>query len=301
MPSISVIIPTYNHAKYLNRALNSVKNQTYTDWEAIIIDNYSNDETEDIVKTFLLDKRFKYVKIYNNGIIAKSRNHGILLAKSKWISFLDSDDWWDLNKLKIASRYLKDNFDVIYHPLEIKKNKNISLIKNLISNKNIKTSIHYKLLFYGNLIANSSVIINKSIIYKVNFINENKCMVGAEDYNLLLKISKISNKFHFINNKLGYYELHQDGVSRKNMSHCHFFAIYEFLNDLKRAKKNKIILNIVYIKASFHKNNNNYKLALKYAKICLFNFHFKFYFKTLYIILYCLFKELYSKISKKIE
>ena len=90
-PLVSVVIPTYNHARYLARALQSVLDQTYTNWEAIVIDNHSTDNTDEVMASFA-DSRITLLKIHNNGVIAASRNIGIRAANSEWITFLDSDD-----------------------------------------------------------------------------------------------------------------------------------------------------------------------------------------------------------------
>ena len=98
-PLVSVVIPTYNHARYLRRALQSVIDQTYTNWEVIVIDNYSKDSTDGVMASFT-DPRIVYLKIHNNGVIAASRNVGIRKAKGDWIAFLDSDDFWTADKLQ---------------------------------------------------------------------------------------------------------------------------------------------------------------------------------------------------------
>jgi glycosyltransferase involved in cell wall biosynthesis len=81
-PLISVIIPTYNHANFLGKALESVIQQTYNNWEAIVVDNQSTDETNQIINKYS-DPRIQYFKISNNGIIAKSRNLGINNSKGE--------------------------------------------------------------------------------------------------------------------------------------------------------------------------------------------------------------------------
>ena len=103
----SVILPTYNRAKFIEGAITSVLNQDYLNWELIIIDNFSKDNTQEIVEKFN-DKRIKYIKYKNNGIIAKSRNYGIKLSKGNYLAFLDSDDWWYSKKLTIMSMKLKN-------------------------------------------------------------------------------------------------------------------------------------------------------------------------------------------------
>ena len=116
---ISIVIPTYNHGTYLKRALQSVLDQTYLNWEAIVIDNHSTDDTAEIMTNFN-DQRIKYLKIHNNGVIAASRNAGINIAKGEWIAFLDSDDWWTEDKLEICFKNINDEIDLVYHDLEIK-------------------------------------------------------------------------------------------------------------------------------------------------------------------------------------
>ena len=99
-PFFSVVIPTYNHEAFLKKAVKSVLNQTFSDYEIIIIDNYSDDNTENLIKN-LNNKNIKFIKNRNHGILAKSRNIGIEQSKSEWIAFLDSDDIWWQDRLKV--------------------------------------------------------------------------------------------------------------------------------------------------------------------------------------------------------
>jgi len=99
-PTVSVIIPTYNRANLISRAIRSVLNQTYSDFELIIIDDGSTDNTEDIIRQFQeKDKRIKYIKHDKNKGGSAARNRGIKIAKGKYIAFQDSDDEWLPEKL----------------------------------------------------------------------------------------------------------------------------------------------------------------------------------------------------------
>lgn len=98
-PLVSVVLPTYNRAHFLGRAMQSLMDQTYQNWEAIVIDNHSSDNTNEIVEGFT-DPRIKFLKIHNNGVISASRNMGITAARGELIAFLDSDDWWEADKLE---------------------------------------------------------------------------------------------------------------------------------------------------------------------------------------------------------
>ena len=115
---ISIVIPTYNHAHYLERCLKSIENQTIKNYEIILIDNHSIDNTKQIINKFK-NLPIKYLLIKNEGIYAKSRNLGIKNSSGNIIAFLDSDDWWKNNKLFECYEYIKKGYDMVYHDLEV--------------------------------------------------------------------------------------------------------------------------------------------------------------------------------------
>lgn len=106
---VSVIMPSYNTAEYISESIASVQEQTYADWELIIVDDCSTDNTDEIVKLFLSDKRIKYIKNETNSGAAVSRNRALREAKGKWIAFLDSDDLWHPEKLEKQISFMKKN------------------------------------------------------------------------------------------------------------------------------------------------------------------------------------------------
>ena len=95
----SVVIPTYNNKDYLKKAIQSVLNQSFKEYEIIVVDNFSSDGTEKLISN-MNEKKITFVKKDNNGVIARSRNLGINQSKSKWVAFLDSDDAWYPDRLK---------------------------------------------------------------------------------------------------------------------------------------------------------------------------------------------------------
>ena len=97
---VSIIMPSYNTGEYIKQTIESVLAQSYTNWELIIVDDCSTDNTDEVVKPFLSDQRFKYLKNEKNSGAAISRNRALREAKGKWIAFLDSDDLWKPEKLK---------------------------------------------------------------------------------------------------------------------------------------------------------------------------------------------------------
>lgn len=106
---VSIIMPSYNTANFISSTIKSVLVQTYTDWELIIVDDCSTDNTDEVVRPFLSDLRICYIKNEKNCGAAVSRNRALREAKGKWIAFLDSDDLWLPEKLEKQVSFMKTN------------------------------------------------------------------------------------------------------------------------------------------------------------------------------------------------
>lgn len=106
---VSIIMPSYNTAKFISETIESVLAQTYTKWELIIVDDCSTDDTDNVVKKYLADSRIRYLKNGENSGAAVSRNRALREAKGKWIAFLDSDDLWHREKLQKQISFMKKN------------------------------------------------------------------------------------------------------------------------------------------------------------------------------------------------
>jgi len=203
MTDISIIMPTFQNAKYIGRAIKSVLSQTYKEFELIIIDNYSQDKTQQIVESFK-DSRIIYQKFSNEGIISKSRNLGLNLSKGKYIAFLDSDDWWHKDKLQTCMSHKDDSFDIFYHKMKvIRANHHLNFSK--IGRSPKFKNLHQSLLQQGNFIPNSSVIISRSAFNDIGNLSEDKNKVTWEDFDYWIRLSSKTNRFKFINKTLGYY------------------------------------------------------------------------------------------------
>lgn len=104
---VSIVMPSYNTEKYIADAIQTVLDQTYTNWELLIVDDCSTDKTDEIVKPFLFDKRIKYLKNERNSGTAVCRNKALRKAAGHWIAFLDSDDLWKPEKLERQICFMK--------------------------------------------------------------------------------------------------------------------------------------------------------------------------------------------------
>jgi glycosyltransferase involved in cell wall biosynthesis len=203
-PLVSIVIPTYNRASDLKRALKSVREQTLTDWEAIIVDNHSTDDTDEVVESFN-DPRIKFLKIHNHGVIAASRNKGVAESNGDYIAFLDSDDWWTAEKLERSVRYLKNGCDVVYHRLYVVTSNDQIKFSHTTPSRNFTKPVYLDLLINGNAIANSSIVVKADLFKKIGGISEDLDMVAGEDYEGWLRLAKITDRYFLMPEVLGYY------------------------------------------------------------------------------------------------
>ncbi|MDC3356056.1 glycosyltransferase [Candidatus Pelagibacter ubique] len=250
----------------MSKALKSVIDQTYKNWEAIIIDNESVDETYKLINNFN-DSRIKYFKISNDGVIAKSRNLGIKEAKGDWVAFLDSDDWWTKDKLEVCFSKITKDVDFIYHAHEYVNKSKSFFKKKIIKGRQLKKPILNDLLIgtitKGSQISNSSVIVRKNILIKIGGLNENKILVGSDDYDTWLRIAQITDQFLYINKKLSFYLVHNANTSSKDMSIPQRLAVRNFMHLFNNQQKLNLEIKLRYISGSYNYLNNNHKKAKK--------------------------------------
>jgi glycosyltransferase involved in cell wall biosynthesis len=287
-PLVSIVIPSYNHGHYLGRALQSVLDQTYANWEAIVIDNHSTDNTDEVMATFS-DSRISYLKIHNNGVIAASRNLGIMAAKGRWIAFLDSDDWWTIDKLQTCFDHINDDVDFLYHDLEVVTEKPRFFRRKVIKSWQVKSPVLIDLLTNGNAIATSSVVVRAELLQQLNGMCEESGMVAAEDYNTWLRIAKLTNAFRYIPKRLGLYQVHKDGISRKNMSVPTSQALIRFVGDLNLHQSIMVDINLKYANLRYSFLKGDYLEAKKDLNFCILKGPLEIKCKCLYMMLMIIF------------
>ena len=222
---VSVIMPTYNQAQFIGEAIRSVIEQTYSNWELIVINNFSEDDTVSVVEGFQ-DKRITLINFKNNGVIAASRNAGIRQCKGNYIAFLDSDDIWLTDKLSIQMSYLNKHKEVGLigtNAIVIPGNK--KLHNNIRSNRIVST----KELFLKSVIVNSTVLMRDSIVKKIGFLDENPAIRAAEDLDYWIRAS-FEMKLAVIKKSLIFYRIHPGNASELNKNTLNsrkiFFELY---------------------------------------------------------------------------
>ncbi len=263
---ISVIVPVYNSAHLITRLLDSLVQQSYKAFEVLICDDGSTDNLKETIKSYYSKLDIRYFKNSNFGGPAVSRNIGIKNSRGTFLAFVDADDWWKRDKLKICITSFNKDIDFVYHDLIIHREIYKFLGKKIIRGTKLKSPVFKSLITKGNIICNSSVVVRKSIIIKSKGFSENKDMIAAEDYNAWLRVSKVSDKFKYINKALGYYFTNHGISFNRDMSKPTQVAINEFINDLEDKEKQEVFCKLSYMSGIFNLTQNNLNISIKKLK-----------------------------------
>lgn len=231
MPLVSVILSTYNwNNKWLDEAIKSVLNQSFTDFEFIIINDASTNDIEQIILKYQkLDNRIIYHKNRVNLERSKSRNIWIKLANWKYISFIDDDDIWNKSKLKKQVNFMENNdsYWICWTSVIIvnEKSKFLNKIKNRQYDIDIRNNIGWSNQFTHSSIMLRSSILNNSWLFNINY-------YLAEDYDLRLRIW-IKSYFYNLPEFLTKYRISSNNTSSKNKNKLNFYALKIFLKYIK--------------------------------------------------------------------
>jgi len=182
--NVDIILPVYNSKKYILNTINSIIKQSYKSWNLIIIDDFSNDGTYEILKDFKKkhsnnNKIFLYQTIKNKGQ-AFARNLGLKITKSTFVAFIDSDDIWEKDKLKYQIKFMLSNeYNFTYTDYKTVKNYKKKIIK-------VSNNYDYKSFVKDTSIATSTMIIKKNVLNNIFFPSLRLC----EDFYFKCKILK---------------------------------------------------------------------------------------------------------------
>ena len=202
-PTVSVVIATYNYGHYLAGTLESVIAQTFTDYEVIVVDDGSTDDTPKVIQPYLSDPRIRYHRLEHVGH-AKARNHGLRNVLGSFVAFLDSDDLWSPTKLDRQLELFRSNpsLGVIYSR------------RSAIDRDGRELGVTFPSLHRGsivepllrdNFICFSSAMVRGPVLQEVGEFDES--LVHSNDYDLWLRIS-LRYKFDYVDEKLVKYRVH---------------------------------------------------------------------------------------------
>jgi len=215
-PTVSVVIPTYNQGNLLRLALNAVVGQSFENWEALVVNNLSADNTAEVIAEFD-DRRIHRIDFQNHGIIAASRNRAIAEARGEWVAFLDSDDLWMPEKLRRCLAAAGDA-DLISHREETFRGDKTLRVS---PHRTKRDATYRQLLFFDNCFSPTAVLVRRAAIERVGRLSENPAFATAEDYELWLRLIRSGARVQFIDDVLSKYRLHDANNSASVTRHMH--------------------------------------------------------------------------------
>lgn len=242
-PAFSIVIPTFNRAATLRTTLDSVIAQTFEDFEVLVMDDGSGDNTEEVIRSYD-DSRIRYEWASNSGGPATPRNRGIEAAHADWICFLDADDRWYKDKLKTVAEVIASNpaLDLVCHHeiLSVLATGN----KTQLNHGPLETDFYKVMLMLGNRVSTSAVSVRRDFLNKHGLrFNQSSDYVIVEDYDLWLRIALHDGAFYFISEYLGEYVIADDNLSSNSeriqrnhlvLLHDHVYKVQSFQPDKDR-------------------------------------------------------------------
>lgn len=218
---VSIIMPSWNTGKYIAQSIDSVLKQTYPNWELIIVDDCSTDNTDEVISNYT-DKRIRYLKNSNNSGAALTRNRALREAQGEWIAFLDSDDLWLPPKLEHQIAFMEQNhYSFSYHEYE-KINEQSQKLGVNVSGPDIVTK--RKMYHYGYP-GCLTFMYNAKIMGLIQI----KDIKKNNDYAILLKLCKKDNCY-LLKENLAMYRIRKKSIShdkftKKLKSHYDLFHL----------------------------------------------------------------------------
>ena len=215
-PKVSVIIPTYNSAQFIAEALESVFVQTYKDYEVIVVDDGSTDNTKEVLKPYMSKIRYIYKE---NGGAASARNVGIKNARGEYIAFLDSDDLWLPEKLEKQMGYFEEHpqVDMVFANC-VRFSEEVSNTRNDI--RQLVSDDMFVNIWWYNIIPTSTVIVKRECFKKVGFFDESRELETTEDKEMWLRIAR-EYKIGHLDEVLTKYRVRFSGYNRSNIDRAY--------------------------------------------------------------------------------
>jgi len=219
-PRFSVIIPAYNAASYIGMTLDSVRRQTFTDFEICVTDDGSKDGTFDVLNRYAADFPEIALRIatQTNKGIGAARNNGLLRARGEFIAFLDADDIWLERKLERMHAVLSANpaIDVLTHDeTEIHSTGERTPIRP----GSIAVPVFETLLYNGNQLSTSGTVVRRSLAVEVGGFSEDMQFNSCEDYEFWLRLAKKDAQFDYLPELLGEYHRKPNSISLRLTYH----------------------------------------------------------------------------------
>jgi teichuronic acid biosynthesis glycosyltransferase TuaG len=217
-PKVSVIMPAYNAEMTIMESITSVINQTYCDWELLVVNDGSKDNSANIVRSFReKDSRVFLVDLPRNGGLPNARNEGCKVARGEFIAFLDSDDLWENEKLEIQIEFHQTHPEIEISHTSFQAFDGRGIIrrpwKNLIEWRRHKRGMLYPSICYRNLIGVLTVMAKRETLQRVGFFDSS--LWTLEDQDLWVRIARQGKEFGYIDKDLALYRRSEGGISKR--------------------------------------------------------------------------------------
>jgi teichuronic acid biosynthesis glycosyltransferase TuaG len=243
-PKVSIILPNYNSSETIVATINSILQQTYKNWELIIVDDFSNMKTKEVLSRYKNIKKIKIFYFKKNKGAGKCRNWAIRKSSSYYLAFIDSDDLWSKNKLKMQINFMQNknySFTYTYY-------KTFSNNKKIIKNIKMLKIFNFNSFIKNTSIATSSMIVKRSLTHKIKFANTKIC----EDYYYKCQLLKKTRYAYCLPYYLVQYQIREKSLQsnrfknlywmwkiNKNLNHFSFInnlisIFYISINSLKK-------------------------------------------------------------------
>lgn len=286
---ISIIIPTYNRAEYLKEAISSALNQTFKDFEIIVIDDASTDNTGDIVLSF--GGRVRYI-YQDNKERAAARNRGIRESKGEYVAFLDSDDLWLQEHLQsfCESLNMKKDFGLAFSGSYMMNESGNIISKIKAFNFREKPLKEIVKKFSSGGCNASSCLIRKNLFEKVGYFNEDRSLSGSEDWEMWARLAA-ETEFVFTGKYTVKIRQHnrQSSINADRMSISmkksldYIYANQKLISEIKELK-NTAYSSLYAVTAINYYAVGSMKIARTYLKKAIFTYPLCV-FKNKYIVL----------------
>ena len=199
MPQVNIIMPNYNKSEYIDEAIESVLRQSFTNWKLYIIDDFSSDNSFQIINRYKDNKKIKIIKLKKNKGPSFCRNLGMRISTNDFIAFIDSDDYWEEFKLEKQVKKFQENnkIDVLYSNYFTNINQKIEKKTKHLFNGYCQSKIIESYINGSPLTAWLTLMIKKNSIEKLEYSFDNKTHISS-DFDLIIRLSNFSNSFLFL-------------------------------------------------------------------------------------------------------
>ena len=290
--TFSIIVPVYNVEKYLNQCIESIINQTYTNFEIILVDDGSSDRSGEICDQYVqTNTRIKVIHKQNGGL-SSARNAGMQLAEGEYILFIDSDDWIDIDALSIIAGNLDNSIDILIFSFIYYFSSDNQITNNISFLTYIDTTREYAEFVAQNRVYNQCIAWNK--VYRKSFLTQNNCNfiegILHEDGPFFFNVMSYSGTIKIIDTPLYYYRKNRLGAITSFNTKKNFYSLLTGISNIQNRWENKninfVLLNMyIFACGQKYQSDTDIKTVIatlrqpihkKAVRMLLFNSYFRF-------------------------